>query len=107
MSAIFILYIILFMASQALMIEILSFLNIKPKESKSKLYLTFVWWSSVALGFVYISKLYIVLFVLGVIHSGTDDEEFENSKWYKYLDYTICCAGFLYQILTVCEVLSK
>lgn len=95
------------MASQALMIEVLSFLNINPTESKHRLYTAFVWWSSVALGFVYISKLYIVLFVLGVVHSGTDDEEFENSKWYKYLDYTICCVGFLYQMHAVYGALNR
>lgn len=108
MSDFFILYLILFTSAQALAMEIFDILYIHPKGdniSTYKLYRTLIFYTAITLGFFYISKLFIILLILDLIHSNARDE-FDNSGWYRYLDYTLCCLGFLYQMYWVYQTLQ-
>lgn len=108
MSDFFILYLILWVAAQALVFEIIDLLGVAPKRSSTtayKLYRTLVFYTAVALGFLYITKLFVILLILNIVHSNAK-EEFDNSGTYKYLDYAICCLGFLYQMHWVCQVIK-
>ena len=59
-----------------------------------------VFYISVTLGILYISKLFWVLFVLDFIHPANKDD-WDKYPLYRAFDYTVCMLGFLYQLYVV------